>query len=129
MRILTFIVIAMLLLGCGTNLNGRFRGNTTGAGLLSTQQQQIIIDMRENGGYVTGNFQVVASSLTGVVSGTVSGTTISPLYLTANQGGSTCSWQGSGTIGNAQVTINVNPSGVCGTQAVTATLYKDIALY
>lgn len=127
MRILTFVVLAMLLLGCGQNLNGHFRGNTNGnAGILSNQQQQIVLDMQNQGGTLTGSWSVLNNNITGNMQGVVQGSTIPQLYFVTSQGGASCTYQGTGTISYCQVAITLNPSSsACGQQGVSATLVKE----
>ncbi len=116
MRVLTFLVVAMLLLGCGTNYMGVYTGNgavTRGA----QQQEQIVMTVQaQSGGQISGVWGTNPAASSGSFQGVYSGKTISQMnFVFANVNGQPCSGalQGTGTYANYMLTLNLTGTAQC----------------
>lgn len=116
MRVLTFLVFAMLLMGCGTNYMGVYTGNgavTRGAG----QQEQIVMTVQaQSGGQISGVWGTNPAASSGTFQGVYDGKTITQLnFVFANVNGQPCAGalQGSGSYANSVLTLNLSGSAQC----------------
>ena len=116
MRVLSVLVLAMLLFGCGaSNFQGAFYSNPTtilsGSG---GQQAQVVFNLTQTGNTISGSMATnPPGGPTGQLTGQVNGDQIQQFTLSLSQGAGSCSqFTGTGSYSNYVLTLNYNAN--CG---------------